>query len=332
MEKVPNVLEDLQENFQTNLVGFAGFTVLIWDHIDTFTLEVEHIWAKKKTLITYLFLLNRYLTPLSFIVNLYAYLGPASVWTPDTSKQRCAHFIRYEGAMIVININIVGLMMFLRRPSIRALYYSQIWIHVIVGLLLTIQITIMAYLMTKAERVVHNPASGVNACTMIFAPEISSLASASAWMPLLYDSTIFGLTLNRTLPAIRNKSQSYVIKRLFKDGLLYYSIIFAINAVLTLMIISAPPGLKNITAQLEQLLTVTMMSRITLALKESSSKELRKSNWGLAPTISAFAAARQTFTSTLLFGRQSRPEDTRSSIYTVDDNIELSVIEAESEV
>jgi len=324
MEKVPTVLEYLQENFQTNLVGLAGFTVLIWDHIDTFPLEVEHIWAKKKTMITYLFLLNRYLTPLSFIVNLYAYLGPASVWTPD----RCAHFIRYEGATIVININIVGLMMFLR---IRALYYSQIWVHVIVGFLLTVQIIIMAYLMTKGERVVHNPASGVNACTMIFAPEISSLASASAWMPLLYDSTIFGLTLNRTLPAIRNKSQSYVIKRLFKDGLLYYSIIFAVNAVLTLMIISAPPGLKNITAQLEQLLTVAMMSRITLALKESSSKELRKSNLGPAPTMSGFAvAARQTFASTLFFGRQS--EDTRSNVYTADDSIELSASEGESQV
>ncbi|KAJ7581708.1 hypothetical protein C8J56DRAFT_1101128 [Mycena floridula] len=230
--------------------------------------------------------------------------------------------------MTVININIVGLMMFLR---IRALYYSQILIHVIGGFLLIAQITIMAFVMTKAERIAHNPAYDVTACTMIFAPGTSGLASASAWMPLLYESTIFGLTLNRTLPEIRNKSQSYVIKRLFKDGLLYYSIIFAVNAVLTLMIISTPSGLKNITAQLEQLLTVTMMSRITLTLKESFSKELQKCNLG-ASTMSGFAAAaRQTFASTLLFGRQSRPEDTRSSVSTAD-SIELSEIGAESEV
>lgn len=31
-------------------MGFASFTVLIWDHIDTFEREVEHIWKSKKNL------------------------------------------------------------------------------------------------------------------------------------------------------------------------------------------------------------------------------------------------------------------------------------------
>ncbi|KAJ7581719.1 hypothetical protein C8J56DRAFT_1101143 [Mycena floridula] len=144
---------------------------------------------------------------------------------------------------------------------------------------------------------------------MIFVFGISGLASASAWMPLLYESTIFGLTLNRTLPEIRNKSQSYVIKRLFKDGLLYYSIIFAVNAVLTSMIISTPVWTEKhyraVRLSNSSRLTVTMMSRITLTLKESFSKELQKCNLGVS-TMSGFAAAaRQTFASTLLFGRQS---------------------------
>jgi hypothetical protein len=49
-----------------------------------------------------------------------------------------------------------------------------------------------------------------------------SIASASAWLPLLYDTYIFGLTLNRTLPSIRNKEAGHVIHTLFADGLLYY--------------------------------------------------------------------------------------------------------------
>lgn len=49
-----------------------------------------------------------------------------------------------------------------------------------------------------------------------------SIASASAWLPLLYDTYIFGLTLNRTLPSIRNKEAGHVIRTLFADGLLYY--------------------------------------------------------------------------------------------------------------
>jgi len=129
-----------------------------------------------------------------------------------------------------------------------------------------------SWLLTKGEAVVHNKASGVVACTMIFDPAISKLASSSAWLPLLYDTVVLGLTVNRTLPSLKNKNSSYVMKRLFQDGLIYYTAIFTVTLVLTIMIVAAPPGLKNITAQLELLITVTMMSRITLNLKKSVHK------------------------------------------------------------
>jgi len=104
---------------------------------------------------------------------------------------------------------------------------------------------------------------------MIFPPSISVAASSSAWLPLLYDTVIVTLTVIRLYPSIRNQHPSFVVRRLFEDGLLYYGIIVAVNVTLAIMIVGAPPGLKNITAQLELILTVAMMSRITLNLKES---------------------------------------------------------------
>lgn len=92
--------------------------------------------------------------------------------------------------------------------------------------------------------VVHNQFSGVHACTMIFDPDMSvtrvslllvytadtmrntnrsMLASSSAWLPLLYDTAVLGLTIWRTLPAMRNRNASYVMKRLLEDGLIYYT-------------------------------------------------------------------------------------------------------------
>ena len=127
------------------------------------------------------------------------------------------------------------------------------------------------------------------ACTMIFDPDMwveqsqhfpikflnaisenrSVLAASSAWLPLLYDTVVLGLTVARTIPSLKNRNTAYVMKRLLEDGLIYYrwvaawsveyrhwslnSAIFAVTAVLTIMIIAAPPGLKNITAQLELL-------------------------------------------------------------------------------
>ncbi|KAG2123712.1 hypothetical protein BD769DRAFT_1389115 [Suillus cothurnatus] len=114
---------------------------------------------------------NQYLTPLGFIINLVAYNLPS--WS-DT------HFVRYEGAMTAIGIEIVGLMMLLR------LHYGV--------------------------RFVREPQS----------------------------------------PNGRAHQA--------------YSIICTVNLVLTIMIIRAHEGLKNIAAQLELILTVTMMSRITLNL------------------------------------------------------------------
>ncbi|KXN83121.1 hypothetical protein AN958_01792 [Leucoagaricus sp. SymC.cos] len=43
--------------------------------------SVEYIWQRRLGPVTYLFLVNRYLIPLGFIVNLLAYLSP--LWTPE---------------------------------------------------------------------------------------------------------------------------------------------------------------------------------------------------------------------------------------------------------
>ncbi|KAG8907935.1 hypothetical protein FRB99_001443 [Tulasnella sp. 403] len=52
-------------------LSFAGFVVLIYDHLLTFADEVELIWLKPMSLVTMLFLFNRYLVPLIIMVDLY---------------------------------------------------------------------------------------------------------------------------------------------------------------------------------------------------------------------------------------------------------------------
>ncbi|KAI0031180.1 hypothetical protein K488DRAFT_8493, partial [Vararia minispora EC-137] len=91
--------------------------------------------------------------------------------------------------------------------------------------------------------------------------------SASAWLPLIYETTVMGLTLYRTLPFVWQEPAAVIMNRLLREGLLYYAVIFSVTLTLTIMIPVAPQATKNITAQLELLLTVTMMSRITLDLK-----------------------------------------------------------------
>ncbi|KAG1873295.1 hypothetical protein C8R48DRAFT_581516, partial [Suillus tomentosus] len=249
-------------------VGISGFTILVWDHIITSADEIELIWKhpKRASHMSGLMFQNRYLTPLVFIVNL---VGEYPAF--DLEFYLCLHFVRYEGATTAIGIEIAGLMMLLRVIAI----YKHQWAAIApVVFLLLAWIVVTAWLLSYGEPVPHSSDNIHYASFEIFSS--GKIASASAWLPLLYDTYVFGLTLNRTLPSIRNKDAGHIIRTLFADGLLYYSVICTINLTLTIMIIRAQQGVKNIAAQYAYLhhsfhgQQVTMMSRITLNLKKQA--------------------------------------------------------------
>lgn len=47
-------------------------------------------------------------------------------------------------------------------------------------------------------------------------------ASASAWLPLTYDTIVLALTLYKTLGPIRKKTAGKIARVLLRDGILYY--------------------------------------------------------------------------------------------------------------
>ncbi|KAL4249183.1 hypothetical protein ABKN59_006956 [Abortiporus biennis] len=242
----PDFVQDESQTTVTVYMGFVSFMILIWEHMITFDDEVNYVWFGTKGPLVWLFFLNRYLTPFGFIINLFAYLSP--VWTPEVWS--------------------FPLMMFLR---VYAMYPRRWAILAFVFIIFLVELSVNAWLLTHGVVVVHNRA--IHACTMIFDQNVPGhIASASAWLPLLYDTVILILTLNRTLQPVRHQAAGKIMRVLLRDGILYYSVIFSINLVLTLMIASAPPGIQNITAQLEYLLTVAMMSRITIHLKKQAKK------------------------------------------------------------
>lgn len=175
----------------------------------------------------------------------------------------------------MIGVAISGLMMLHR---IHALYRHHSCHHYIVctlGCILTGFIVLNSWLLThaEAEYIGFLPGnSHVTSCTMIFNPDQVPpvAATASAWLPLLYDTTVLVLTLARATPGLFSKSAGVMMHELVREGVLYYSVIFAVTLALTLMIETADPSIKNIAAQLELCLTAAMMSRITLGLKQFS--------------------------------------------------------------
>ena len=48
------------------------------------------------------------------------------------------------------------------------------------------------------------------------------IASATAWLHLLYGTVVLGLTLFRTARALYSKSASQILRVMLQEGLLYY--------------------------------------------------------------------------------------------------------------
>ncbi|KAI0785134.1 hypothetical protein C8Q75DRAFT_735569 [Abortiporus biennis] len=235
----PDFVQDESQTTVTVYMGFVSFMILIWEHMITFDDEVNYVWFGTKGPLVWLF----------FLIS-------DAVWFYNQFV-RCGHFVRYEGSMTVTGLNTTALMMFLRRWAILAFVF----------IIFLVELSVNAWLLTH----------GVECYETMLISEGSydspgHIASASAWLPLLYDTVILILTLNRTLQPVRHQAAGKIMRVLLRDGILYYSVIFSINLVLTLMIASAPPGIQNITAQLEYLLTVAMMSRITIHLKKQAKK------------------------------------------------------------
>ena len=74
--------------------------------------------------------------------------------------------------------------------------------------------------------------------------------SLSAWIPLFYDALVIMLTLYKCVPRVRHNKElgaiaktGHIIRTLLKDGLMYYSVIFCINFVLAVMIMTATVSL-----------------------------------------------------------------------------------------
>ncbi|KZP11179.1 hypothetical protein FIBSPDRAFT_899182 [Athelia psychrophila] len=228
--------------------------------------SVKYMWKGKKTLLIYLFFFNRYVIPLSFIVNLVAYTLQS--WDEDS----CERYVRYEGVMTAVGIESAGLMMLIR---VYAMYNGNDtrWIPKGVAFILFVETVMNVYLLVHA-----------GPCSMIFNGSHFA-ASASAWLPLLYETIVFKLTLFKTLQNLKKGGRAHLMHRMFQDGLVYYAVICAVNLTLIVMITSAPVGIQNVTAQLELLshyavlkshfsLTIGMMSRITLSLREREHKPI----------------------------------------------------------
>ncbi|KAH9054534.1 hypothetical protein EDB87DRAFT_1689269 [Lactarius vividus] len=113
---------------------------------------------------------------------------------------------------------------------------------------------------------------------------ISSVAGCNQYMPreggryaaltwlgvLMFDTTIFSLTLYK---AIRMGRGIRLLDVIVRDGAMYYSALFVVNLTNILILLFAPPLLKNSTTSITNVLSITLVSRLMLNLRAQSTTQ-----------------------------------------------------------
>jgi len=231
----------------------AAFVVLIYDHAVTFSDEVERVWQRKLTGASILFFINRYVTPLQFIVIIDAFQDPR--WTTSA----CKRYVAFEGASTVALIAVCELIMILR---MYALYARNTYVLFSLMILWVAQIIISSIGLSTGFAAQLPP--GFVGC--IFTG--NSVLFPSLWVaPLVTDSCIFLLTVWRTWDYVKESRTTPTIRIFFRDGLMYFLVIFMANLMNTLIYFMAVQDLKAIGASFSQLITATMISRLVLNLR-----------------------------------------------------------------
>ncbi|KAF8157208.1 hypothetical protein B0H34DRAFT_490961 [Crassisporium funariophilum] len=245
------------------LFSLASCVMLFYDIAITFGDEVERIWMRKFSWFTILWFLNRYLSPLGFVVIIVSFHDPS--W----SKAACNRYVLYPEALKIVTAFVIGVIFITRVYAI----YARSLVIVSVGCtLLVIEIAVKIWAFTDGTSL--DLPEGLIGCILVGK---NPNRFVFTWVAeLVFDSAMFFLTMWRTY--VHNRSvkgnAASLLNLIFRDGVIYFAVIFAANLVTVLMFLLAPVGHECTSISLSSLLT-----NADIAGSEGDERELQHVNY-----------------------------------------------------
>ncbi|KLO11789.1 hypothetical protein SCHPADRAFT_891320 [Schizopora paradoxa] len=279
--------ENLRFMFIQAYIGFACYTILIYDILLTLSDEIRYMWQWRKGLYPYLIFLNRYIPPFAFMVQLISYQSPS--FTPSRFAlmdfKVCMHFVRYEGAIHCIIVSNAGLIMMIRTVL---LYGKNRWVAGILGILWSLQIGTLAFFLSGGQK-------GPEGCVLVYKESLGVLDVLSYIFALIFDTVVLGMTIFRVHglrqvldqnaahtpvtgrgPHNRTAERSgslpkhvYLNTLMQQQTVVYFCVISLTNLVFSIMMATSPLGIRSVAGQAAELLTVTITSRLCIDIRKA---------------------------------------------------------------
>ncbi|KAI0094105.1 hypothetical protein BDY19DRAFT_989608 [Irpex rosettiformis] len=244
------------------MYSLASCVMLFYDMFLTFGDEVERIWMQPFTGATVLWFMNRYITPLAYIIITVSFHDPN--WGPEA----CERYVRFPEIIKIFTATAVGIIFILR---LYAIWGRSRIILVCFSVLLALEIAVKIWSFTGGIRL-HLPSAEEGLIGCILTGNPASNRVMFTWVAeLAFDSAVFFTMLYKTILLFnrmpRSTRASSILQVLLRDGVVYFAVIFVSNLVTVLIYVLAIPDLKVINASFSTLITTLMVSRLMLNLR-----------------------------------------------------------------
>ncbi|KAM5538840.1 hypothetical protein V8D89_007562 [Ganoderma adspersum] len=243
-----------------------SFTILYFDFFLTLPAEVDRYWTGNGySWASLLFFMNRYMSVFCHIPIIYEFF-----WSMPES--RCRKLQLYHQLLVGVTQCVVGVLLTLRTY---ALYNRS---RQVVGLLAAISavgtgITVWAVLGAKGTYPNSHDVSRWVGCDLRVTQKQGYYVAAAWSSILIFDATVFGLTLWQALNVGRMWSHS-LFHIILRDGTIYFWILAVCYTANIMTNIFAQPELKGILTTMTNVISTSLVSRMMLNIRNPDLLEL----------------------------------------------------------
>jgi len=242
--------------------ALAATAMLVYDTIVTFDREVEAVWKSKWSAVKVLFFFNRYANFGAYLLELIAI---NSTWPANA----CRRYVHFPGIFNMVQQVVIGTILIL---FTWALFNRSKPVLAIAVVTLIVQLVVTGWSLGAVIAVPLPP--GFAGC--IYAGKKGSgIRVQTAWfMQLVFIAVVFGLMIWKAARLQRAEVKAPLITIFTRDGLKYFGVIFGVNFMNVMnFTLVKPVDLKSTHATFSALLTVVMISRLILSVREEATRQ-----------------------------------------------------------
>ncbi|KAJ6535908.1 hypothetical protein DFH09DRAFT_97674 [Mycena vulgaris] len=219
----------------TRYVSAAGYVALLYDHVLTFDDEVEYVWSAPNTLAKILFLMLRYMVPLSLSVQIITRSGIPVIPMSNTVCKGWIAFATYSGWLsIAISNFLVLLRIWTTLPRGHRLIAWSLAFFVVTQLT---SFGVTSWVIVEMIRVfVYSP---IGLCTFTAKPDVVGLWVVGLAFEVVVFITVCWNTLDRPR-ALSPGTDVAVTRILFRDGVVYFVMLFIFRIANAAIAVVAP--------------------------------------------------------------------------------------------